>query len=172
MARTVAETAEILITMYGDQFKNDCIEMYRISWPQLRLVSGVPTLDSDYIAALNRTLIKGSFALIPFDDYFVIAHESDFKHDRQLPDRIIEKYLEKVSEEPDEELVADEEGHENPSHRAAYHWRKQHRRELKNMTGDEIMALFEQMEFKESMGHTLENNVDFQNLVMMAVKRR
>jgi len=45
----------------------------------------------------------------------------------------------------------------------AYQWRKRHRKELKKMTYNEVMTWFEQMEFRESMGHLLENDVDFQN---------
>lgn len=172
MTRTAAETAEALIKIYREQFQNDCVELYHISWLQLRLISEEPRLDSDFIAALNRELIKVSFALIPFDDYFVVAHESDFKHDRQVPDRIIEKYLQNSFDEVDYESEVDGEWYDNESHRMAYQWRKRHRRELKKMNYDEVMALFEQMEFRESMGHLLENNVDFQNLVMLAVKRR
>ncbi|HIJ87498.1 MAG TPA: hypothetical protein HPP97_07390 [Desulfuromonadales bacterium] len=172
MARKAAETSDILIKMYEEQFKNDSVELYQISWPQLRLISGLPKLDCDFIAALNLTLTKDSFALIPFDDYFIVAHESDFKHDRQVPDRIIEKYLESALDKEDEELVTDKEEHNDTSHRMAYQWRKRHRRELKNMSFNEVMAWFEQMEFREPMGHKLENDVDFQNLVMLAVKRR
>jgi hypothetical protein len=172
MARTAVETADILIKIYENQFKNDCVELYQISWPQLRLISEVPRLNSDFIAALNKTLIKDSFALIPFDDYFVVAHESDFNHDRQVPDRIIEKYLEESPYETGNEPEVDGAGHDHESHRMAYQWRKRHRSELKKMTYNEVMAWFEQMEFRESMGHKLENDVDFQNLVMLAVKRR
>jgi hypothetical protein len=158
--------------MYGDQFKNDSSELYQISWPQLRLISGQPKLDCDFIAALNMTLTKDSFTLIPFDDYFVVAHESDFKHDRQVPDRIIEKHLEDSSDEADFESEAVGKGHDIESNRIAYQWRKRYRRELKKMNYNEVMAWFEQMEFRDSMGHLLENDVDFQNLVMLAVKRR
>jgi hypothetical protein len=172
MARTAAEAANILIKIYREQFKNDSVELYQITWPQLRLISEVPRLNSDFISALNRKLTKNGFTLIPFDDYFVVAHESDFKHDRQVPDRIIEKHLEESSDEADFESGPNNEKHVYESHRMAYQWRKRHRRELKKMNYSEIMAWFEQMEFRESMGHRLENDVDFQNLVMLAVKRR
>jgi hypothetical protein len=172
MARTAAETANILIKIYREQFKNDSVELYQITWPQLRLISEVPRLNSDFIAALNRTLTKSSFTIIPFDDYLVVVHASDFKHDRQVPDRVIEKYLEESPDEGGNESEVDGAGHDHESHRMAYQWRKRHRRELKKMTYIEIMAWFEQMEFRESMGHRLENDVDFQNLVMLAVKRR
>lgn len=172
MSRTTAETADILIRIYREQFKNDSVELYQITWPQFRLISGKPRLDNDFIAALNRTLTKNGFTLIPFDDYFVVAHESDFKHDRQVPDRIIEKHLEESSDEVDFESEVDGAGHDHESHRMAYQWRKRHMRELKKMTYNEIITRFEQMQFRESMGHRLENDVDFQNLVMLAVKRR
>ena len=172
MAQTVKETANILIRIYREQFKSDSVELYQITWPQLRLLSGVPRLDSDFIATLNRTLTKSGFTIIPFDDYFVVAHEADFKHDRQVPDRVIEKYLEESPDEAGNESEADGKGHDIESNRMAYQWRKLHRRELKKMNYNEVMAWFEQMEFRDSMGHRLENDVDFQNLVMLAVKRR
>jgi hypothetical protein len=89
-----------------------------------------------------------------------------------VPDRIIEKYLEESSDEADFESEADGKGHDIESHRMAYQWRKRHRGELQKMSYNEIMAWFELMEFRETMGHRLENDVDFQNIVMLAVKRR
>lgn len=100
MARKVEETAEVLVKIYGDHFKNDFIECYKISWLQLRMISGVQSLDNDYIAALNMFLIKDGYAIVPFDDFFVMVSESDFSNDRQVPDRIIEKYLESLNGKP------------------------------------------------------------------------
>lgn len=111
MARTAIATAKALLKIYDEDFRNDIGEIYRISWPQLRLVAGVPKLDREYISAVNKALHERNYTLIPFDDYLVVAQDIDFDADRQVPDRIIENYIESPEielDESDEELENDD----------------------------------------------------------------
>ena len=97
MARTSAETADILSELYNESFAKDSYEKFRITWSQLRLLSGTPKLTDNYLRAINRVLSESGYTLIPLDDFLVMAQESDFSDFRAVPDRIIERYL------PDEE---------------------------------------------------------------------
>ncbi len=113
MARTAAGTAKTLIEIYDETFRNDCMELYRITWPQLRLISGVPRLDNEYISSVNESLRDANYVIIPFDDYFVVARDTDFQTDRKVPDRIIENYIDAPEDDYDEELENDSEALEH-----------------------------------------------------------
>lgn len=113
MARTAAETANILSLLYAESFSGKEIEMFRIEWPELRSLSGIPKLTDDYLADINRTLAVEEYALIPFDDFLVVVSQSDFSLVREVPPRILEQNLpdweSDVEIDDDSELAVDEE---------------------------------------------------------------
>lgn len=93
MARTAAETATILSDLYDENFANDSVEPFRISWPQLRSLAAVPRLDDSYLKEVNIALSESGPCLIPFDDFFLIARPQDVAHFRKVPGRVLEQYL-------------------------------------------------------------------------------
>lgn len=107
MARTAVETANSLSLMYDKSYDGDDMEMFRIGWPELRTLAGVSKLTEEYLATVNMALADSKCALIPFDDYLVVAKQGDFSRTRKIPSRLLEQYL------PDEEeldnLVEDDE---------------------------------------------------------------
>ena len=107
MARSVIETANILSDIFHETFKNDYSEKFRITWPQLRSIMGVPRLKIDLVNEINNTLAESEYVLIPFDDYLLVAAQSDFIDARNVPDRIVEQYV-ADGEEDDEPEDVDE----------------------------------------------------------------
>jgi len=65
MARTAAETAEILQELYSETFANDSYEKFRITWSQLRLLSGKPRLTDSYLMYVNQVLEESGYILVP-----------------------------------------------------------------------------------------------------------
>lgn len=103
MARSVIETANILSDIYHETFKNDYSEKFCITWPQLRSIMGVPRLKIDLVTEINNTLAEPGFVLIPFDDYLLVAAQTDFIDVRKVPDRIVEQYVADGEDEPEDE---------------------------------------------------------------------
>ena len=64
MARTAVETANTLSLMYDESFDGEDMEMFRIGWPELRALAGVPKLTEEYLADINTTLAESQYALI------------------------------------------------------------------------------------------------------------
>ncbi|MDD2899558.1 MAG: hypothetical protein PHI31_12700 [Desulfuromonadaceae bacterium] len=106
MARTSAETATILSELYNETFARDSYEKFRITWSQLRLLSGTPKLTDNYLLAVNQVLGESGYTLVPLDDFLIMAQHTDFSDLRAVPDRIIERYL--PDEDDDLELDDDD----------------------------------------------------------------
>jgi len=114
MARTAVKTANTLSLMYDESFDGEVMEMFRLGWPELRSLAGVPKLTEEYLADINRTLAESHYALIPLDDYLVVAMQGDFSHARKIPSRLLEQYLPEEEdihyvEEGDDELEDEDE---------------------------------------------------------------
>lgn len=105
MARTAVETANLLSMMYNESFGGEDMEMFRIGWPELRGLAGIPKLTDEYLADINRTFMETDYTLVSFNDFLVVAMQDDFNCARKVPPRLLEQNL------PDEdELVIDEDG--------------------------------------------------------------
>lgn len=109
MARTAVETANILTQLHDESFDGDVMEMFRIGWPELRALAGVPKLTQEYLADINNSLAECRYALISFDDYLVVALQNAFRHVRQVPPRYLEQMLPdegdfEIDDDGDEEL--------------------------------------------------------------------
>lgn len=57
MARTAAETANILREIYDDGFSGEESEPYRLGWDQLRGIAGVGRLTDEVIAELGKLML-------------------------------------------------------------------------------------------------------------------
>jgi len=112
MARTAEKTAQILTKLYKQQFDQDSLAPFRISWPQLRSIMAVPRLDEALLSNINAALSEMGQTLVPLNNFLLIAREDDFEHYRAIPDRIVEKYIPDGSasfaDDDDQELEAGE----------------------------------------------------------------
>lgn len=102
MARTAAETANLLSNMYGENFGNDSYESFSITWPQLRTLAGLPRLDDRFLKDISDVLTEMDYCLIPFNNFLLFASEQDLSHFRTMPDRLLEKYLPNDNEDTSE----------------------------------------------------------------------
>ncbi|HCE66112.1 MAG: hypothetical protein A2X82_19755 [Geobacteraceae bacterium GWC2_55_20] len=94
MARTAEETATILSELFNENFEQDYSEPFRITWPQLRFLSGVPRLSDNYLKDINTELSKSSGdILIPLNNFLLVTRERDLEHFRLVPDRLLEQHL-------------------------------------------------------------------------------
>jgi len=111
MARTAAETANILSDLYDENFGRDEFEPFRISWPQLRSLSAVPRLSDDYLKEISVALSETDRTLIPCNDFLLITSEQDLSHYRMVPDRLLEQHLPDPNQiaEKDSDMYEDEE---------------------------------------------------------------
>lgn len=108
MARTAAETAHVLSKIFDVSFARDTYEKFRISWPQLRSLAGVSRLTPIYIRAVNHVLNDSEYSLVPFDNFLIVARESDFAEFRAVPDRVVESYLPDEEQDDDDDLEFDD----------------------------------------------------------------
>ena len=108
MTRSAAETARILKKLYRREFGGDFSEPYRLTWDNLRIMAGVDQLKADYLTEVNESLLADDFALLTFNNLFLVAGEGDFSAIRSLPARLVEKYHATASED-DEDLEFSEE---------------------------------------------------------------
>ena len=108
MERTAEETASILISIYDESFANESYNHFRIGWPELRSIAGVARLTDEYLWEINQTLNESSYFLIPFDNFLLVALESDVSHVRAVPPRIVEDYLPGDEDDDDFELDEDD----------------------------------------------------------------
>jgi hypothetical protein len=93
MARTSEETAEILKDLYNKEFAGDYVETFRLTWEQLRRIAGIDRLTDEYLAELAEKLLDEDFALLTFNNKFLVAREKDFSEIRALPARLAERCL-------------------------------------------------------------------------------
>jgi len=93
MARTATQTARTLISMYEERFANESYNQFRITWPELRAITGAAKLTDAYLHEVNQALNKSDFALISFANFLVVTLEWDLTHIRTVPPRIFEQYL-------------------------------------------------------------------------------
>lgn len=105
MARTTGEITEILKELYDEEFGGDECESFQLSWCQLRKIAGVERLTDDIISNIGKMMLDSGYALVTFDDFFLVAMEANFRRTRKLPARIAEKYLAVSNEE-----LADDDG--------------------------------------------------------------
>jgi len=93
MAHTATETANNLSTLYEETFSGDFSEPFRITWPELRMMAGVPKLIDSYVTAINSDLSEQGLFLLPFNNYFLVARERDVRKFRRVPGRLLERFL-------------------------------------------------------------------------------
>jgi hypothetical protein len=103
MARTTRQTARILAELYDETFGDDSCEPFRITWPQLRSLAGVPRLDDDILKELDCALREQERLLIPCDDFLLVAADRDLSRFRAVPDRLLEGHLPVEEEDADED---------------------------------------------------------------------
>jgi hypothetical protein len=110
MARTTRQTARILSELYDKTFGNDSCEPFRITWPRLRSLAGVPRLDDDLLKELDCALRDRERLLIPCDDFLLVATDRDLVRFRAVPDRLLEDLLpvEDGDTDTDDDLDLDE----------------------------------------------------------------
>lgn len=105
MARTAAETASVLRTIYDEEtFNGEESEPYLIGWDQLRGIAGVEQLTDDVIVGIGKLMLDFGYVLVPFDNSLLVTMEVNYRRTRKVPARIVENYL-AVS---DEGLAEDE----------------------------------------------------------------
>ncbi len=93
MPHTAIETASILSLLYGKQFGGDFCEPFRVTWPQLRSLTGSLSLSEFYLKEIDETLLEEEYRLIPFNDFLVIMPDSQLETFRKIPDRLLESYI-------------------------------------------------------------------------------
>ena len=107
MKRTARQMAGLLKELYGECFGDDENEPYRLAWSDLRMLAGVSKITDEFIASINEVLAESDFALIPFNDFLIVASEADFRRRRNLPGRMLEKHLcedkEEIGDDGDED---------------------------------------------------------------------
>jgi len=112
MARTTGNTAQILTKLYEEQFDQDSFAPFRISWPQLRSIMAVPRLDEGIVGDINSALSECGQALVPMNNFLLIAREDDFEKFRAIPDRTVERYIPdssaSLADDDDQELETGE----------------------------------------------------------------
>jgi len=108
MARSAAQTARILKKLYRREFGGDFSEPFRLSWDNLRTVAGGDRLEAGYLTEVNECLLADDYALLTFNNMFLVAGEGDFSAIRLVPARLVERYHADTSEE-DEDLELSEE---------------------------------------------------------------
>lgn len=93
MARSPKQTAAVLEELYPEQFGRDEHVSYRISWPELRGITGLPRLFLRYVSMVDKALRANGYVLVTFDNYFLIVGDQEFDHERMAPQRIVEPYI-------------------------------------------------------------------------------
>lgn len=108
MARTASAAARILSDLYDETFKQETCEPFRITWPQLRSIAGVASLDKHFLRRLNSELNESDYFLLPLDNSLLVTREADLSHIRAVPDRIVEEHVYDATEDEDIELDDDD----------------------------------------------------------------
>lgn len=93
MTRTAAEAAKILTLIYEEHFGQDFFEKYRIQWEHLRAICAVRRLETNYLHELSCELNELGFSLTCFDHFILVMKETDCDEVRNLPGRLVEKYI-------------------------------------------------------------------------------
>ncbi|MBJ6799721.1 hypothetical protein [Geomonas propionica] len=92
MARTADEMAGILQRLYRKEFEGDYRAAFQLTWDQFRGMAGAAKLEVDYLNEVNEVLLGKGFALLTFNNSFIVAKDGDFDSTRQLPARLAERY--------------------------------------------------------------------------------
>lgn len=109
MARTAIETATVLRNLHSEKFGGDYIEPFRLTWEQLRGIAGIDRLTEDYLAEVSEKLLEKDYALLTFNNSFIVAKEGDFSETRTLTARLTERYLADTDDQDDLEFPDDDE---------------------------------------------------------------
>ncbi|QXE87353.1 hypothetical protein KP003_02800 [Geomonas nitrogeniifigens] len=99
MARTADEMADVLKGLYRKGFEGDYRAAFQLTWDQLRGMAGAAKLEVDYLNEVNEVLLGKGFALLTFNNSFIVAKDGDFDSTRQLPARLAERYREEDEDE-------------------------------------------------------------------------
>jgi hypothetical protein len=103
MARSAEETANILSELFNENFEQDYSEPFRITWSQLRSLSGVPRLSDKYLKEINASLSENSGNhLIVLNNFLLVTRDRDLEHFRMVPDRILEQHLPHIPEKTED----------------------------------------------------------------------
>lgn len=112
MARTADEMAGILKRLYRKEFEEDYRAAFQLTWDQFRGMAGAARLEVDYLNEVNESLLGKGFALLTFNNSFIVAKDGDFDGTRQLPARLAESYREEDEDEDADIEVPDDDGDE------------------------------------------------------------
>lgn len=93
MAQTTTEIAKNLSTLYEETFAGDFSEPFRITWPELRMMAGVPKLTDSFVTAISSELSEHALFLLPFNNCFLVARERDVRKYRRVPGRLLEQFI-------------------------------------------------------------------------------
>ena len=107
MTRTAEATAKILSDLYEETFSRESYEPFRITWPQLRSIAGVPKLSEAIIKEINVAFADSDYCLLALSDSLLVVKEADLDRYRLVPDRFVEERLpdaESDIEEDDDDL--------------------------------------------------------------------
>ena len=93
MVHSATATALSLSKLYEDTFAGDLEEPFRITWPELRMMAGVPKLTDTVITEISADLSEHNLFLLPFNNFFLVARERDIRKYRRVPGRLLEQFM-------------------------------------------------------------------------------
>ncbi|QXE87346.1 hypothetical protein KP003_02765 [Geomonas nitrogeniifigens] len=99
MARTGGETADILKELYRD-FECACLNPFRLTWAQLRGISGVARISDRYLEEVKEMLSRDGFALLPLENSIVVVRDRDLYLWDYLEAHLVERYRYREDSKP------------------------------------------------------------------------
>lgn len=113
MAATARRVARILKAIHGEHFGGEQDAKFSITWAELRELAGGRPLTGELIAQIGAALREEDYVLVPLENSLVVAEEYEIDDGREVPGRVVDRYLGWEGEEngTDEEEIEDlEEG--------------------------------------------------------------
>jgi hypothetical protein len=113
MAATARRVANILKAIHGESFGGDQCAKFSITWAELRELAGGQPLTGELLDQIDTALREEDYVLVPLENSLVVAEEHEIDDGREVPGRVVDRFLRWEGEEDgiEEEEIEDlEEG--------------------------------------------------------------
>ena len=109
MAATARRVARTLKAIHGEHFGGDQCAKFSITWAELRELAGGGPLTGELLEQIGTALREADYVLVPLENSLVVAEEHEIDDGREVPGRVVDRFL-GWEEEAETEDVEEDEG--------------------------------------------------------------
>jgi hypothetical protein len=109
MVATARRVTSILKAIHGEHFGGEQCAKFSITWAELRELAGGRPLTGELLEQIGTSLREEDYVLVPLENSLVVAEEHEIDDGREVPGRVLDRFLGWEGEEQESMDGVDEE---------------------------------------------------------------